>query len=295
MLNGGEGLPTDYTFTGQKDVPGTGLMYYGARYYEPALGRFVSADTVVPEPGNPQDLNRYAYVRNNPLGYVDPSGHWLECGSYLSECKSDTYYAGASVLNGDPEVQAYLDNAMDPHRYLASVEGHIVVAATNAVVDDVVGMIGWRLRQYFGPLARRVITRLLKTSDDVAAQFLDDAAWASQRAAELREQLGRSHDFGSTMAAATTYDENGTRHLIIGANEGRRSVQLLPEEIFVGARGIDAEQSIVNFANANNLQVSVVEATRPICPACEFYIVQAGGLPLTTKSGEVFLPVLWKW
>ena len=39
------------------------------------LGRFVSADTLVPEAGNPQDLNRYAYVRNNPLIYTDPSGH----------------------------------------------------------------------------------------------------------------------------------------------------------------------------------------------------------------------------
>jgi hypothetical protein len=50
-------------------------MYYGARYYDATLGRFVQADTVVPNPGNPQDLNRYAYVRNNPLRYVDPSGH----------------------------------------------------------------------------------------------------------------------------------------------------------------------------------------------------------------------------
>jgi hypothetical protein len=46
------------------------------RYYDPTLGRFVSADTIVPEPGNPQSLNRYAYVKNNPLRYVDPSGNF---------------------------------------------------------------------------------------------------------------------------------------------------------------------------------------------------------------------------
>jgi len=40
------------------------------------LGRFVSADTVVPEPGNPQAFNRYSYVLGNPLKYVDPSGHY---------------------------------------------------------------------------------------------------------------------------------------------------------------------------------------------------------------------------
>jgi len=49
------------------------------RWYEPRLGRFVSADTVVPNPGNPQDLNRYAYTRNNPLRYTDPTGHCPWC------------------------------------------------------------------------------------------------------------------------------------------------------------------------------------------------------------------------
>ncbi len=50
-------------------------MYYGARYYDAGLGRFISADTIVPSAGNPQSLNRYAYVLNNPLKYTDPTGH----------------------------------------------------------------------------------------------------------------------------------------------------------------------------------------------------------------------------
>ena len=69
-------LPTDFGFTGQRDVPGTGLMYYRARYYHPALGRFSSADTLVPNPSDPQSLNRYSYVRNNPVKDTDPSGHF---------------------------------------------------------------------------------------------------------------------------------------------------------------------------------------------------------------------------
>ena len=81
-------MPTDHTFTlrprsgqaGQKLDESTGLMYYGARYHDPALGRFISADPIVPNPANPQDLNRYAYVRNNPLRYTDPSGYMLWSG-----------------------------------------------------------------------------------------------------------------------------------------------------------------------------------------------------------------------
>ncbi len=52
-----------------------GLMNYNARWYDPALGRFVQADTLIPQPGNPQAWDRYAYVENNPLRYTDPSGH----------------------------------------------------------------------------------------------------------------------------------------------------------------------------------------------------------------------------
>jgi RHS repeat-associated protein len=68
-------LPTDRRFNGQRWEQGLGLYDYNARWYHPALGRFASADTVVPEPGNPQSLNRYAYVYNNPQRYMDPSGH----------------------------------------------------------------------------------------------------------------------------------------------------------------------------------------------------------------------------
>ena len=68
-------LPTDFTFTGQRKTPGLGLMHYGARYYHPLLGRFISADTVVPNPSNPQALNRYRYAGNNPVLYCDPDGH----------------------------------------------------------------------------------------------------------------------------------------------------------------------------------------------------------------------------
>jgi RHS repeat-associated protein len=53
-------LPTKRTFTGQI-ADATGLYFYNARYYSQTLGRFVSADTVVPGAGEPQAFHRYAF------------------------------------------------------------------------------------------------------------------------------------------------------------------------------------------------------------------------------------------
>jgi RHS repeat-associated protein len=53
---------------------GFGLMFYNARWYDPALGRFAQADSIVP--GGVQGLDRYAAMNNNPVRYIDPSGHF---------------------------------------------------------------------------------------------------------------------------------------------------------------------------------------------------------------------------
>ncbi|PKN91158.1 MAG: hypothetical protein CVU44_20570 [Chloroflexi bacterium HGW-Chloroflexi-6] len=108
------GLPTDYTFTGQRsymDDPtttaateGFGLMFYNARWYDPALGRFAQADTIIPD--GVQGLDRYAYVNNNPLQYTDPSGHEPNtpggCYDYING-----YCGYAPYQNGGVEHNEY--------------------------------------------------------------------------------------------------------------------------------------------------------------------------------------------
>ncbi len=79
-------------YTGQEFDPESGLYYYGARYYDPVLGRFISADGIGVRLGNPQSFNRYSYVLNNPLRYTDPTGH-VECEGVWG---CITAYAGAA-------------------------------------------------------------------------------------------------------------------------------------------------------------------------------------------------------
>ncbi|MEW5745519.1 MAG: RHS repeat-associated core domain-containing protein [Nitrospirota bacterium] len=75
-----------HKFTGQEEDAETGLYYYNARYYDPVLARFISPDTIVPNPRDPQDLNRYTYAGNNPLRYTDPTGHF-KFGSFFRSIK----------------------------------------------------------------------------------------------------------------------------------------------------------------------------------------------------------------
>jgi RHS repeat-associated protein len=65
----------NYTYTDQEEDQEIGLYNYKARLYDPLLGRFITPDSIVPDPGDPQALNRYSYVLNNPMVYVDPNGH----------------------------------------------------------------------------------------------------------------------------------------------------------------------------------------------------------------------------
>ena len=137
-----------YNYTGQR-LDGTGLLFYNARYYDPQLARFTSADSIVPGtshraltvdyhettfntsmrsentqgfwfqmsdrqrqqatspwgPSNAQELNRYSYVKNNPILYTDPSGH--------------------KVYNVNSDQVIYITNVQDAVDLLAWVLGQL--------------------------------------------------------------------------------------------------------------------------------------------------------------------------
>jgi hypothetical protein len=65
------------------------LYYYNARFYDPSIGRFITADSIIDDPEDTQGWNRYSYCGNNPIVYIDPTGHlrvyiWTYHGSIES-------------------------------------------------------------------------------------------------------------------------------------------------------------------------------------------------------------------
>jgi RHS repeat-associated protein len=61
-------------FTGKEFYGATDMYYFGARWYDAEAGRFAGVDPLVANPRDPQGLNAYSYVRNDPVNLIDPSG-----------------------------------------------------------------------------------------------------------------------------------------------------------------------------------------------------------------------------
>jgi RHS repeat-associated protein len=136
-------LPTDLRFTGQREDAFTGLVHMGARWYNSRIGRWISPDTIVPDPAAPQDFNRYAYSRNNPVGYIDPSGHrpcWGYCdwdeldwqGRAFAQTWGDAAFAMERDFSSVPQTAGML--------VVVLVAGELVAAAPE-IAEAVIGWV----------------------------------------------------------------------------------------------------------------------------------------------------------
>lgn len=109
-------LPTNARYTGQYEAMG-GLYYYNARWYDSELGRFLSADTMIPGAGNPQAWDRYAYTSNNPVNLTDPTGHYA-CGDGIDDPRCDQYDPSGStypVYKPAPSTSSLTTIGPDPN------------------------------------------------------------------------------------------------------------------------------------------------------------------------------------
>jgi RHS repeat-associated protein len=140
--------PTENHFTGKERDSESGLDYFGARYYGSNMGRFMSPDwsaKVAPVPyaklDDPQSLNLYSYVRNNPLSRVDADGHvdwgiqrawnWLQGKGF----KTDAQIQGLSVAQTAHSNLGSTDWAVSP----GGVSGHQLFRPGSDKCNEYVG------------------------------------------------------------------------------------------------------------------------------------------------------------
>ena len=101
-----------YYFTGKPLDDESGLFYFGARYYDPSLGRFITADAVVQDPYNPQTLNRYSYTSNNPINRIDPDGHRWSWKKFWKSFAGAFVSGLVTVMTGNPLLGAMTGGAL---------------------------------------------------------------------------------------------------------------------------------------------------------------------------------------
>lgn len=116
-------------FTSKPQDARTGLVYMGARYYDPVIGRFMGTDPVGFVEGNVHSVNRYAYANNNPYRYVDPDGKYADLA-----IEAVSLTVGFHSLMGNWRESNWSGAAVDA--------GGIVADVVGAVIPGIPGMAG---------------------------------------------------------------------------------------------------------------------------------------------------------
>jgi len=145
ILSGGE--QEDYKlYTGQFNDETTGQNYYGARYYMPSWGRFISADPEIQDVYDPQYLNHYSYVRNNPYYLVDPTGRnarvYLnrEAACNLGICPGHIAIGVDNPLSPGNEI--IFENKGIGKNQIATSSGYMILDSSNTLGRNIMSFTG---------------------------------------------------------------------------------------------------------------------------------------------------------
>ena len=155
-------MPTDRRFTGQKLESSLGLYDYGARWYDPYLNHWTQPDSIIPDPGNSADFDRYAYVRNSPVRYTDPSGHKTCDGETVDDCddgivgydgsKEERYYATKNWGAFERLYDLTIDPTLSPQAKLAIYAAVFAVSQKLASVSTANDTAAGIFRTIFGSM-----------------------------------------------------------------------------------------------------------------------------------------------
>ena len=173
------------SFTGKQHDSDTGLTYFGARYYDPVIGRFISTDPVSPLAGASKSsyfFNRYAYAYNNPYRYVDPDGNLPVLVPLAIFVSKEIAAAAASKATGGLSDYASVGGLVKKvgKKVLAKKlrDGNTVDGATNMVDLNLKYKEGWTSAQRAAADAK---CQSLCDADTVVTQVNRSGTSASSR------------------------------------------------------------------------------------------------------------------
>ncbi len=177
------GTAEDKLYTGQFADELTGQYYYGARYYIPIRGQFGQADPIIQSAYNPQALNRYSYVWNNPYLYIDPDGRLVVTkqefykGEEITSISEDGFYIGrvASAIQQTITFPSHFEGGQD----VSITQYDYVVQRGSKLIDqygnDYIGEY-FEPKEYLSEITLRNQERVFKQENlDLALALAYDA------------------------------------------------------------------------------------------------------------------------
>jgi RHS repeat-associated protein len=194
-----------YQYTGQEKDAETGLYYYGARYYDAELGRFIQADVLL------DGLNRYAYGHNNPVKYVDPTGNYV-VASDTGECFGGDcdHYPGykdfdPKTLGDNDEDGNGIDDDVDLYLRVTSgilgESGGIYHFDDISISEEFFGCIGCRTSTGY------YIESLLKSSYGISLEY-GPSFGAGFTDVEIALIFGVISDYSHLLGGAEAFKKN---------------------------------------------------------------------------------------
>jgi RHS repeat-associated protein len=131
-----------FDYTG-KETDDTGLQYFGARFYNPGIGKWTQADTYIENVYNPQKLNRYSFVLNNPYKYTDPDGHdggFIEVGVTMAfplEVLIGVAVVSIFVYATNSEVRTTVNNGVSKtYDYIYATASDKIIPAIQETIKE---------------------------------------------------------------------------------------------------------------------------------------------------------------
>ena len=255
--------PTDFEFTGERRHGDLGGIYHmGARFYDPEIARWLSADSILPDPHSPQKLNRYSYVTNSPLRYVDPSGH-DGCETNAAECDgwrgtAINWLNGAAYWVGHFDPWANLQSGVSSYGAMMNVMPWYIQAPAGAIpglgdgmdVLDTMSALqngNYGEAAFYGTLALAPVVSgpLLRGGGNAVASVFGDVRWSAAPGTGMGFDAAESYMRNANISYGfeaipnrtvngVTYQTNGywnasSRH--IGLNQDTWTMQTLRHEI----------------------------------------------------------------